>query len=215
MTTSRSNLAPSVLAAAALACSAQEDGVRRVAFQLEPPPPSESRAFPPPAEVGFGPFDLRAARGVCTCDVVAGTATCTFEGLPAPVAAANAPAPPRYELTFLLWYGALTAGFDARALERDPGGDDPDRPPPPKQPPLPRALLGPVAPDPVGLARRVFMDPMIPLDRVVGGELHVVTTREDGTSGRYLVIDGRVGNLAVAGGTAPPPAPMPGGGHIH
>jgi hypothetical protein len=199
-----------------LACSHQDDGVVSIAFQLEAPPPSETRTFPPAAEVGFTAFDVGRARGVCSCAVAARAVTCTFEGLPTPTGAAGAPAPPRYELSLLLWYGPLTARFDGRAIERKPGGDDPDRPPPPPTPALPRALLGPVAPDPVGIARREFPRlEMVPLDRVVGGELHVVATREDGSTARYLVIDGRVGNLVVpGGGTAPPPPQMP-GGHIH
>jgi hypothetical protein len=81
-------------------------------------------------------------------------------------------------------------------------------------PPVPRATLGPLVPDPYGSAERIVASPDFPLDRILGGELLVVVERPDAPSARHVAIDGRVGNLAETGDPAPAPPP-PGGGHQH
>jgi hypothetical protein len=205
-----------IMAAALLgaACDGPEDGVLRIAFLLEPPPPAETRVVPPEAETGVPVAQLGAARGRCDADVVAGRARCSFEGLPP--AAPGAGRPLAYELRFLLWYGPLPARFDARALDRDPGGRDPDAPPPPMAAPLPRTPGSPVSPDPFGKAERTFGRAEIPLERLAGAELRVIVPREGAEPARYVVIDGRVGNLpAPETPGAPAPAAPIGGGHQH
>lgn len=199
---------------AAPACHMPDDGVLSISFLLEAPPPSDTRVFPPEAETGVAPFDLRSAVGRCRCDVPARTVTCSFEGLP-PVSRVTGERL-GYELSFLMYYGPLSAGFDARDIDRDPGGHNPDLPPPMLPPPLPRQVVGPVLPDAVGSAPRTFSDPALPLDRVAGGELHlIVPATADTPARRHLVIDGRVGNWVEEGGGASEPAPSPTGGHQH
>jgi hypothetical protein len=195
----------------ALGCDTPADGVQRIAFLLEPPPPSETRVVPPEMETGISPAVLGQARGRCAVDVVARAVRCSFQGLP-PESASKQPL--AYELRFLLWYVPLPAGFDARTIDRDPGGRDPDAPPPPMTPPLPRASGGRVAPDPFGVAERTLTAPDIPLDRIAGGEILLAVPRADATTASYLVIDGRVGNLRSTGDTAAPP-PAPTTGHQH
>jgi hypothetical protein len=190
------------------ACETPADGVLSIAFLLEPPPALETRQVPPASATGVPPLQWGQAGGRCDCDVPARSVRCTFEGLP-PTSAAGQPL--TYELAFLLWYAPLPTGFDARTIDRDPGGRDPDLPPPPMVPPLPRAPAGPIAPDPFGKADRTLTMPPFEIDRIAGAELKVVTA-----SAAYIVIDGRVGNLPDA--TTPPasaPTPSPGGGHVH
>lgn len=188
------------------ACSAQDDGVLAIAFQLGPPPATEARVLPPEAQTGVAPFAFSQAHGRCDADVAARTLRCTFEGLP-PAASGQ---PLAYELQLLLWYGPLPAGFDARTLDRDPGGHDPDAPPPVRPPALPRAMAGAVNPDPLGSTERRLAKTDIPLDRIAGGELFLVVTA-DGAVSRHLVIDGRVGNLdeGAPSGDRPPTAVTP------
>jgi hypothetical protein len=192
-------------------CDVPPDGVLSLAFQLEPLPATETRMLPPQAEVGVAPLAFAAAKGRCDCDVPARAVRCTFEGLP-PMSLLTWQ-PLRYELSLIVGLGPVPARYDGRLVERDPGGRDPDAPPPPRPPPLPRASLGPVVPDPLGAAQRTITGTDVALANVVGGEVHVVVAK-DGGQARYLVIDGRVGNLDQ--GQTPEPAPMATpGGHMH
>lgn len=192
------------------ACQPADDGVLAIAFSLAPPPRSDARVAPPEAEAGVSAGALGLARGRCDVDVPAGLVTCTAEGLP-PLASNQQPL--AYELGFLIWYDRLPARFDARTIDRDPGVRDPDGPAPQLTPPLPRAPAGPFLPDAFGAAMRVLSRPDFPLDRVAGAEVHLVTRKPGGEAGRYLVLDGRVGELDEAGAPAPAPAPAPGGHH--
>jgi hypothetical protein len=197
----------------ALGCDVPDDGTLQVAFLLQTPPPAETRLIPPELQTGVPAAAFGQARGRCECDVRARSARCTFEGLPAVSAATGQPLV--YRLRFLLWYAPLPPRFDATTLDRDPGGRDPDAPPPPMAPPLPRAVVGPVSPDPFGQAERSLTSTDIPLERVAGGELQLMTTGPAGDTA-IVVIDGRVGNLpAAATEPAAPSAPRPGGGHVH
>jgi hypothetical protein len=187
-----------------LACERPSDGVLDIAFLLAPPPPSESRQVPTELEAGVSGGVFARAEGRCDVEVPAGRVRCVFAGLPA---SNGAGAPLSYELRFLLWYDRLPARFDARALDRDPGGRDPDAPPPPMAPPLPRFSAGPLLPDPFGAAERTLTAaPGLAVDRIAGAELIL--------QGRWVVLDGRVGNLVETGTAAPAPvAPSP--GHQH
>jgi hypothetical protein len=193
-------------------CETPPDGVLSVAFLLETPPALETRQVPPEAATGVPPLTWAAARGRCDCDVPTRQARCTFEGLPATTATGQ---PLSYELTFLIWYAPLTARFDGRALDRDPGGRDPDLPPPPMVAPVPRAVVGPVSPDPFGKAERTLTNTDLPLDRVAGGELKLIVQPATGPATPSVIIDGRVGNLPSADPVpTTTPAPTP-GGHMH
>ena len=161
----------------------------------------------PPAAFG-------QARGRCDCDVAARSVRCSFEGLPATSPATGQPL--AYRLRFLLWYAALPARFDATSLDRDPGGRDPDAPPPPMVPPLPRVVVGPVAPDGFGKAERALTTDDLALERVAGGELELLTGSGATEATAHVILDGRVGNLPTESDPATPatpPAPM--GGHVH
>lgn len=201
---------PLVLALAG--CHVPEDGVLSVAFLLEPPPASESRQLPPEDLTGLSTFAFAEARGRCDAEVATKTVRCAFEGVPpgAPGKAAFA-----YQLAFLIAPYAIPARFDGRAVERDPGGHDPDKPPPPMAAPLPRESLGAVTPDPLGKARRDLEGTEIPLDRVIGGELLLLVNRLEGAPARFVVIDGRVGNMASNAPGTEPASPRTGGGHQH
>jgi hypothetical protein len=212
--------ASAIAAALALlpACDVPPDGVLSFAFILEPPPPSETRSYPSPADTGLPPFAFAGARGRCDGDIPARRLRCTFSGLPpAPPATPDTPqpAPFPYQLSLLVGYGPLTPRFDGRALDRDPGGRDPDAPPPPLIEPLPRVRVGPVLPDPFGAAARTLDNSDLPLDHVVGGELELLRTRATGETVRLVIIDGRVGNLPADVATAGTPTPPAGGGHVH
>lgn len=216
-----------VLAAAPLAltgagaCTDDPDGVLAIAFALGPPPPGEHRVLPPESELGAPPRVLGLASGRCDVDVVAATATCSVAGLPTP------PRPPSgvrvYRLHLLLHDHAIHAGFDARGIGYDPGGHDPDHPPPELPPPPEAVELGVVTPDPLGLATLTVSRLALPLDRVIGAEvrLHVPPPPppddpDDPTPpapDSYVVLDGRVGNLAD--GTEPYRPQPDGGGHHH
>jgi hypothetical protein len=200
--------------AAGPGCEGRQDGALRISFLLQAPPAGETRLLPPEAETGVPVAAFGQAQGRCDCDVVGRSLRCTVEGLPAvsPVTKEAL----SYQLRFLLWYAPLTARFDATALDRDPGGRDPDAPPPPMVPPLPRALVGPVTPDPLGHAELSLPATDLPLARVAGGELQILAPAPTGDPARYTVIDGRVGNLPdeAAPTTATPP-PTTGGGHVH
>jgi hypothetical protein len=205
-------VAPLLLPAAG--CDVPQDGTLQIAFLLETPPPGEARTLPPQAETGLPPAAFGQARGRCDCDVPARSVRCTFEALPP--AGANGE-PLSYRLRFLLWYAPLPARFDATALDRDPGGRDPDAPPPPMVPPLPRVVVGPVTPDAFGKAERTLAAADLPLARVAGGELQLLTDPTSADPTAHLILDGRVGNLPLesgATGTSTPPPPA-GGGHVH
>jgi hypothetical protein len=196
-------------------CDVPDDGVQSIAFLLAPPPASETRVPPPESDTGVPVAAFAPAQGRCDADIPARRLRCTFQRLPAlPALSPSSMRAQGYELRMLLWYGALTARFDARAIDRDPGGRDPDAPPPPVTPPVPRASLGPLVPDPYGVAERVLTSPDFPLDRILGGELLVVGERADGQVARVVALDGRVGNLV--GSADPVAAPPPtSGGHQH
>ena len=193
------------------ACSPLDDGVLSNAFLMDEPPPAESRVVPPESDTGVPVIAWGATGARCDLDVVADTVTCTFEVLPALMPGDGGTR--SYELSFILWPTPLPAGFDARNVERDPGGHDPNNPPPPMPPPLPRESLGPVVPDAFGKATR-SASRLGYLSRVVGGELHLVVPHMDGTTARYLAIDGRTGNLPDSAGGATPAPPVV-GGHEH
>ena len=82
-------------------------------------------------------------------------------------------------------------------------------------PPLPRAPAGPIAPDPFGKAERTMTASDIPLDRVAGGELQLLTMKDTGEMAAYVVIDGRVGNLRESAEPATQPTAPPTPGHVH
>jgi hypothetical protein len=195
-----------------LGCEVPDDGTLQIAFLLETPPPAETRLVPPELQTGVPASAFGQARGRCDCDVVARSVRCSFQGLPTVSTATGQPLV--YRLRFLLWYAPLPAGFVATAIDRDPGGRDPDAPPPPMAPPLPRAVLGPVSPDPFGQAERFLAGTDIPLERVAGGELQLMTTGPAGETA-IVVIDGRVGNITTAVEPATATAPPSGGGHVH
>lgn len=205
------------LAAVMLAgCSAPVDGVLSLTFLLETPPPADGRVVPPEAETGVDPAAYGAAIGTCVLTPPTRTILCTFEKLPPlpflPPLPAGATGARRYDLSFLLAAGPVGAGTNALGVDRNPGGQDPDRPQD-TQPHLPRERLGPVLPDPFGAGRIELAPVSLPLDHVIGGELGAVVPRADGSDRRYVVIDGRLGNLRdTGGGAAPSPSPP---GHRH
>jgi hypothetical protein len=197
-------------------CNLPDDGVQSIAFLLAPPPASETRVPPSEEETGVPVAAFGPAQGRCDADIPARQLRCTFQQLPAlPALSPSSMRAQGYELRMLLWYGALTARFDARGIDRDPGGRDPDAPPPPMTPPVPRATLGPLVPDPYGAAERVLTSPDFPLDRILGGELLVVGDRADGQVVRRVALDGRVGNLVQSGTAAADDPPPTSGGHQH
>lgn len=186
-------------------CSGRPDGVLSLAFALAPP---AVVTLPEPGELGstFSPISLAQATGKLVATPPDGSAELTVESLP-PLGVPKDVATYRFTLTFgpkpvppqSAVLRLLRAASPVGAAWAETGAED--------------RLVKELTPDAMGRVRLALYG-LEGADRVTGGRIDIVLPTAAGGERTFKVLEGRVGNLAGASGSATPPAPK-GGGHEH